>query len=82
MRFDILRAREQSKSHAKSSFLFFLKCFTQASSGNKANDREEIRRRLAMGDAEDDVVADYYCGERVARKPNLATRLKYASAEI
>ena len=48
----------------------------QASSGSKANDREEIRRRLAMGDAEDDAAADYYCGERVKRKPNLATRLK------
>ena len=49
---------------------------SQASGGNKANHREEIRRRLAMGDAEDDVAADYYCGERVTRKPNLATRLK------
>ncbi|XP_076311652.1 uncharacterized protein LOC143225684 isoform X2 [Tachypleus tridentatus] len=38
----------------------------------RRNDREEIRRKLAMeSDGE-----DYYCGERVTRKPSLSTRLQ------
>lgn len=36
----------------------------------RRNDREEIRRKLAMGDE------DYYGGERTLRKPNLQTRLQ------
>ncbi|XP_013785612.1 general transcriptional corepressor trfA-like [Limulus polyphemus] len=38
----------------------------------RRNDREEIRRKLAM-DSDGD---DYYCGERVTKKPSLSTRLQ------
>ncbi|CAH1782269.1 unnamed protein product, partial [Owenia fusiformis] len=37
---------------------------------NRRNEREEIRRKLAMGDE------DYYGGERTLKKPNLSTRLQ------
>lgn len=38
----------------------------------RRNDREEIRKKLAM----DSDTEDYYCGERVTRKPSLSTRLQ------
>uniref|UniRef100_T1J4T4 AMMECR1 domain-containing protein n=1 Tax=Strigamia maritima TaxID=126957 RepID=T1J4T4_STRMM len=38
----------------------------------RRNDREEIRRRLAMGSDTD----EYYGGERITRKPSLQTRLQ------
>ena len=38
---------------------------------SRRNDREEIRRRLALGADE-----DYYAGERAFRKPSLQTRLQ------
>ena len=38
---------------------------------SRRNDREEIRRKLAMGGDE-----DYYGGERAIRKPSLSTRLQ------
>ena len=38
---------------------------------SRRNDREEIRRKLAMGGDE-----DYYGGERMFKKPNLQTRLQ------
>ncbi|XP_023223373.1 myb-like protein P isoform X3 [Centruroides sculpturatus] len=38
----------------------------------RRNDREEIRRKLAM----DSDSEDYYLGERVTRKPSLTTRLQ------
>jgi len=38
---------------------------------SRRNDREEIRRKLAMGFDE-----DYYGGERVVKKPSLQTRLQ------
>ena len=38
---------------------------------SRRNDREEIRRKLAMG-----VDEEYYGGERMYKKPNLQTRLQ------
>ncbi len=38
---------------------------------SRRNDREEIRRKLAMGGDE-----EYYGGERMYKKPNLQTRLQ------
>ncbi|XP_013786803.1 myb-like protein P, partial [Limulus polyphemus] len=38
----------------------------------RQHDREEIRRKLAM----DSDSEDYYCGERVTKKPSLSTRLQ------
>lgn len=38
----------------------------------RRNDREEIRKKLAM-DSDNE---EYYCGERVTRKPSLTTRLQ------
>ncbi len=38
---------------------------------SRHNDREEIRRKLAMGTDE-----EYYGGERMFKKPNLQTRLQ------
>ena len=40
---------------------------------SRRTDREEIRRKLAMGGDE-----DYYGGERAFKKPNLQTRLQHA----
>ena len=39
---------------------------------SRRNDREEIRRKLAMAGADD----DYYAGERILKRPNLQTRLQ------
>ena len=38
---------------------------------SRQNNREEIRRKLAMG-----IDEEYYFGERMGRKPNLQTRLQ------
>ncbi|XP_076323846.1 uncharacterized protein LOC143232380 isoform X2 [Tachypleus tridentatus] len=38
----------------------------------RQHDREEIRRKLAM----DSDSEDYYCGEKVTKKPSLSTRLQ------
>ena len=38
---------------------------------SRRTDREEIRRKLAMGGDE-----EYYGGERAYKKPNLQTRLQ------
>jgi len=46
-------------------------CCRYRGSWSRRNDREEIRRKLAMGGDE-----DYYGGERMFKKPNLQTRLQ------
>lgn len=44
----------------------------------RRNDREEIRRRLAMGSDTD----DYYGGERASKKPSLQARLQSGTLSI
>ncbi|XP_074657986.1 uncharacterized protein LOC141910976 [Tubulanus polymorphus] len=48
-----------------------LKVAEEVQKKSRRNDREEIRRKLAMGADE-----DYYGGERAYKKPNLQTRLQ------